>query len=64
MKPKSPCGTEPAYQRHRRDREPIDIACANAHAQYNDDRRKAAERRAVLLEAVTAYDRRTRREAS
>ncbi|MBB2956980.1 hypothetical protein [Pseudoclavibacter helvolus] len=37
-RPKAPCGTDSAYRRHLRNKEPIDDACREAHA---------AERRAA-----------------
>ena len=41
-KPPAPCGTTAAYDRHIRDREPIDDACREAHTEY---RRKIRGRR-------------------
>ena len=43
------CGTESAYQRHKRYKEPVDEACRLAHNKYIRDRRHAymAERSAV-----------------
>lgn len=37
----APCGTEPAYQRHRRRHEPACAACRDAHNDYRRERRRA-----------------------
>ncbi|MEL5990736.1 hypothetical protein ACOKGD_13905 [Microbacterium phosphatis] len=37
-RPKSPCGTYSAYQRHLRAKEPIDAACRRAQRDHNANR--------------------------
>ncbi|MFG6401469.1 hypothetical protein [Microbacterium sp. P04] len=37
-RPKSPCGTYPAYQRHLRDKSPVDAACREAQRQHDTGR--------------------------
>lgn len=40
-----PCGTDAAWRRHHRRREPVDEACRQAHnAKRNEQRRNAAYR--------------------
>lgn len=39
--PPAPCGTETAFRRHRRNKEPVDSACTAAHLVYLDDTREA-----------------------
>jgi hypothetical protein len=56
----APHGTPAAYKRHQRRREPACQACLDAHAQANNDRLMAPQRRAILAEAVAASDGRTR----
>jgi hypothetical protein len=52
MRPRSPCGTHAAYSGHRRRGERPCLACCEAQRLWTEDRRHAAERRAVLAEAV------------
>lgn len=40
-----PCGTEAAYRRHKRHKEPADAACMAAHRQYVHEGRMARERK-------------------
>lgn len=37
-RPKSPCGTYPAYQRHLRERTPVDAACRRAQQEHDAGR--------------------------
>lgn len=41
----APCGTNPAYQRHKRRQEPVDEACRLAHNATVDAQRKAGSNR-------------------
>jgi hypothetical protein len=52
-------GTVAGYWRHEKAGERPCLPCASAHAQYNEDRRLAPQRRAVLEEAIS--HRRTKR---
>lgn len=46
-RPPAPCGTQAAWVRHRRRREPVDIRCAEAHEAYlAHDRERQARKRA------------------
>ena len=47
------CGTNYGYYRHRRRHETPCLSCCEAHAQYQQDKRLAAQRRAVLAEAIS-----------
>ncbi|MGW1267581.1 WhiB family transcriptional regulator [Streptomyces sp. NPDC002491] len=44
-RPLSPCGTEGAYQRHVRKKEPIDTACKAAHAMAHREYRRTGSTR-------------------
>jgi hypothetical protein len=46
-----PCGTDSAYQRHRRAGEPIDSACRDAHTSKVRAWRQASEFNQMLAEA-------------
>lgn len=45
MKPLKPCGTRAAYQRHKRNREPLDEACAAANRAYEAEWKRRARAR-------------------
>lgn len=48
IRPLRPCGTYPAYVRHRKYGEPVDVACLEAQRVY----KRAARRRAVALQRL------------
>ncbi len=60
-RPLQPHGTPAAWKRHQRAHEPACQPCLTAHAQANNDRLMAPQRRAILAEAIAATDGRTRR---
>lgn len=49
--PIAPCGTESAYRRHKRYREPIDEACAEGHAEWLDQSRERRRKNRNLSKA-------------
>ena len=46
-RPKSPCGTYPAYQPHLREKTPVDPACRRAQQEHDGKRSSAWRRRDV-----------------
>lgn len=59
-RPLAPCGTETAYQRHKRRSEPVDEACREEHRRHCAEKRKRkkaeaqAETQQVIQEAQLA----------
>jgi len=43
-RPKSPCGTYPAYQRHLREKTPVDPACRRAQQEHDSGRGRTLRR--------------------
>jgi WhiB family redox-sensing transcriptional regulator len=49
--PLAPCGTETAYRRHKRNKEPIDDVCAAGHEEWLDDSRERRRKNRKLSRA-------------
>ncbi|WP_424937339.1 MULTISPECIES: hypothetical protein [Bacteria] len=51
-RPKSPCGTYPAYRRHLKHSEPIDAACRRAQQEHDAGRAKTHRTRDVEIPRI------------